>query len=260
MNSAPYTLPIAVLLEHTGLVDAWGTLHPSPEPSQTYGNAVDALALYGFTYDSQVNTYATSVRPGSHSPIPQGKRLDYILFRNPDHPSLPQLIPMEAHVALTDLVPGHDFSYSDHFGVEATFRITSPEPKDLLMSDVSTSEKLRSITPTTDPIHHESPHISRQRIFEMLDTLKTHLKRHKVRARWELRIFSGCVISLICILIGTGWSPMGSLTPLFVFLGALATWLGTTMFYVGFLYGRWEVSLLRNVIEELELDVQGISD
>ncbi|KJA22419.1 hypothetical protein HYPSUDRAFT_87445 [Hypholoma sublateritium FD-334 SS-4] len=260
LNSAPHTLPMAILLQHAGLVDAWGTLHPSPEPSQRDANAVDALTLYGFTYDSPVNTYSTSVRPGPHGSIPQGKRLDYILFRNPAHPMLPQLIPTEANVALTDLVPGHDFSYSDHFGVEAVFEINYPEPKDLLLSDGPTDGRIQSSTSTTDPNHRESPHISRTHIIEMLDALKTHLNRHSVRAQWELRIFAGCMVSLVCILVGTGWSPRGSLTPLFVFLGAFATWLGTTMFYVGFMYGRWEASLLRNVIDELELYVHGIID
>ena len=58
------------------------------------------------------------------------------------------------------------------------------------------------------------------------------------------------------------WSPHGALTPLFVFLGAGATWVGTTMFYVGLLYGRWEAHVLLNVIGEVELYVQscGLGD
>jgi sphingomyelin phosphodiesterase 2 len=34
---------------------------------------------------------------------------------------------------------------------------------------------------------------------------------------------------------------------------AVTTWFGTTMFYVGFVYGRWEVNALQNIIEELEI-------
>jgi len=41
--------------------------------------------------------------------------------------------------------------------------------------------------------------------------------------------------------------------PYIVLGGAVATWLGTTMAYIGFVYGRWEINALMNVIEELEL-------
>jgi sphingomyelin phosphodiesterase 2 len=42
--------------------------------------------------------------------------------------------------------------------------------------------------------------------------------------------------------------------PLFVFLDAVVTWVCTTIFYVGFLYGRWEASVLKNVIEFLRTE------
>jgi sphingomyelin phosphodiesterase 2 len=95
-------------------------------------------------------------------------------------------------------------------------------------------------------------------MLSVLGALKTHLKRSSVRAQWELRTFIACVVTLVLLLIGTAWSPQGFFTPLFVFLGAVVTWLGTTMFYVGFLYGRWEASVLQNVIEEMELYAQSI--
>jgi sphingomyelin phosphodiesterase 2 len=100
--------------------------------------------------------------------------------------------------------------------------------------------------------HLEKAHLSREHTLSVLGALKTHLKHSSVRARWEQRIFIACVVFLVLIFIGTAWSPKGFLTPLFVFLVAVVTWVGTTMFYVGFLYGRWEVSVLQNVIEEME--------
>ena len=269
-NSVPSTLPMTVVLHHAGLTDAWASLHPPPELSQVGGshvNPVDAISLYGFTHDSPLNSYSASERLDAHAPAPQGKRLDYVLFRNPAHPpstfsspspaSPPQLVPIEARVMLTDLVPGYAFSYSDHFGVEATFRIEHSElKKNPLFPDDSADGKVPSIASTTAAPYPSIQHLSHQDALTVLDALRTHLKHSDVRARCELGIAMACVIFLVCVLIGTAWSPEGFLTPLFVFLSMVMTWLGTTMFYVGFLYGRWEANALQNVIEEMELYVQ----
>ena len=249
---------MTVVFEHAGLADAWGSLHPQTQTGGGHVNPVDALALYGFTYDSPLDSYSAKERPNIHAPTPQGKRLDYILFRNPpptsSSPSPSQLVATEARVMLTDHVPGHAFSYSDHFGVEATFSIEHSEMKKLLPDG---DEDLPTLASTAVG-SVEKPHLSSEHVLMVLDALKIHLGRSKVRARWEMRIFVICVVLLIGILVGTGWSPKGFLTPLFVYLGALVTWVGTTMFYVGFLYGRWETSILQNIIEEMELYMQSI--
>ena len=249
-NSVPSTLPMTVVLEHAGLDDAWASLHPPPESNQADGSHVDpadAISLYGFTYGSPLDSYSAIER---HPPAPQGKRLDYILFRNPAPPpptspspspaAPPQLVPAEARVVLTDPVPGHTFSYSDHFGVEVTFRIEHAEPK--------------KTAAVAAPLEH--PHLSREHALTVHHALQTHLGNATARARRELRVSTTCAFFLVCMLIGTAWSPQGALTPLFVFLGAGLTWLGTTMFYVGWLYGRWEAHALLNTIGEVELYAQ----
>jgi sphingomyelin phosphodiesterase 2 len=257
-NSVPSTLPMTVVLNHAGLDDAWASLHPPRELPRVGGshfNPVDAISLYGYTYNSPLNSYSARERLDTHAPCPQGKRLDYILFHHPVPPpstfsslspaAPPQLVPTEARVILTDHIPGHTFSYSDHFGVEATFRIELPDlMKNTLFSDVLTSL--------------ENPHLSHEHALAVLYALRTHLKHSIVRARYELCIFIACVFSLVFLIIGTAWSSKDSLTPLFVFLSAMVTWVGTTMFYAGLLYGRWEANALQNVIEEMELYAQSI--
>ena len=248
-NSVPSTLPMTVVLKHAELHDAWAFLHPPPEPTQAGGSHVDpadAISLYGFTYGSPLDSYSAI----EHSaPAPQGKRLDYVLFRNPaplpptspPSPTMPpQLVPTEARVVLTDPIPGHTFSYSDHFGVEVTFGIEHPDPK--------------KTTDVAAPSDH--PHLSREHALMLHHALQTHLGYATARARYELCVSTTCAFFLVCVLIGTAWSPHGALTPLFVFLSAGATWVGTTMFYVGLLYGRWEAHVLLNVIGEVELYVQ----
>jgi sphingomyelin phosphodiesterase 2 len=67
-----------------------------------------------------------------------------------------------------------------------------------------------------------------------------------------LSLFGLSVGSLVFLAATASWFPTGA-TPFVVLGSAAATWLGTTMLYVGFVYGRWEVNALMNVIEEFEL-------
>lgn len=261
---------MTVVRQHAGLDDAWAWLHPPPAPSQvnsgSHVNPVDALSLYGFTYDSPLDSYSQTQNLNARSTAPQGKRLDYILFRNPAHPvsalhsSSPaaplRLVPIEARVVLTELVPGYSFSYSDHFGVAATFKIEGSElKKTRLLPDVPADGDVPTV-PSTDENSPGQPHLGRNATMMMLEALKTRLEHARVHGQWQRRIWLACVGLLVCVLVGPAWSPTGFLTPLFVFLGAVVTWLGTTMFYVGFLYSGWEASGLQNVIEELELYAQ----
>ncbi|KAJ7117246.1 inositol phosphophingolipids phospholipase C [Mycena crocata] len=249
-NSMPFTLPMTVVLNHGGLGDAWASLHNPLQPSRLQGEFLtpaDAISLRGVTYDSPLNSYAAKGQ--------LGKRIDYILFRNPVHPyspasvANPRLLPMKAHVALTDLVTGHSFSYSDHFGVEVTFRIEHREAtQDSLPADVAGPGSV---------VANEPPDISREQLSTMLDALKTHLGNSTRRAQRELRISIGCAVFLLCLIVGTAWSPKAYLAPVFILLGAMVTSLGATMLYVGFLYGGWEASTLHNVIEEIELYAEG---
>ena len=66
-------------------------------------------------------------------------------------------------------------------------------------------------------------------------------------------MFGGCVAFDVALVVSSAWLRPTQLAVLFVFLGMFATWLGTTMLYSGFLYGKWEVNALQNVIEELEI-------
>jgi len=268
-NSSPHTLPMTVVREHAGLHDVWSTLRP-PLPSYQTGetpvNPVDALSLYGFTYDSPVNSY-TPLRSGNKlDPAPQGNRIDYIFFRNPAsspaHPSQierPHLVPTEVSLALTGHVPGHTFSYSDHFGIEAIFKIELPDAKsDTSLDSPSDVKGAPTVSSTAAPASVNNPNLSHEHTMMVIHALQTFLKHSKNRARGQMRMFTGCALLLLAILVGTGWSPKGYLTPVFVLLGSAVTWVGTTMFYVGLFYGKWEAKALQSAVEELELYAQNI--
>ncbi|KAI0032145.1 inositol phosphophingolipids phospholipase C [Vararia minispora EC-137] len=239
-NSIPVTLPMTVIRDHAGLNDAWESVHPSPDPATSPSiDPKDAIAVYGVTADSPLNSYSAGKPLDSYARFAQGKRLDYILFRDPPHSrsgvAQPTLMCLHARVVLTDLVPGCGFSYSDHFGLEATLSIQHPEAKD--------HTPLADLAPEATTMVH---------------ALRTCLRHSATRAGNEMTIFGSCLaLDIFLIAAASIWRTIG-LTSFFVLLGTISTWLGTTMLYVGFVYGRWEVNALQNVIEELELYVVSI--
>jgi sphingomyelin phosphodiesterase 2 len=68
-----------------------------------------------------------------------------------------------------------------------------------------------------------------------------------------LTIFGLCIPLLLALIIGSAWLPRSWNNSVFVLFTIFISWLATTMFYEGFLYGRWELNALMNVIEELEI-------
>ncbi|KAH8987417.1 inositol phosphophingolipids phospholipase C [Lactarius hatsudake] len=224
-NSVPTSLPMTVIREHASLSDAWEGTHPATSPS------IASTLVY----------LPTQASLDVHARTFHGKRLDYIFFRDPVSPLAsaappPTLVAADARVLLTDTVPGLPFSYSDHFGVSATLHIRSPwdefnhaSPDD---GHITAQKQMPSAIST--------PFTPTRRPF--LGSLVTCHHHADARAKRHLLVFA---FSLVL-----GRFPPKA-TPFVVLGSAVFTWLGTTMFYVGFVHGRWEVNALLNVIDEL---------
>ncbi|KAI9508349.1 inositol phosphophingolipids phospholipase C [Russula earlei] len=268
-NSIPTSLPMTVIRDHASLSDAWEATHPphssalvtsmsTPTPSQ-------AIEVFGVTADSPLNTYSAGKHLDVHARAWQGKRLDYIFYRDPAPPlapavPLPTLVATSAGVLLTDAIPGFPFSYSDHFGVSATLQIKYPgHGRDLPESDgeLRTAQKQtpHTISALSAPAPVQSSLSARLAAADanaVLGALTTCYHYSRTRARRHLFVFGLSVGALTFLVTTTSWFSSGVM-PFVVLGGAAATWLGTTMLYVGFVYGRWEINALMNVIEELEL-------
>jgi sphingomyelin phosphodiesterase 2 len=68
-----------------------------------------------------------------------------------------------------------------------------------------------------------------------------------------MSIFGVCLGVLLVAIVGSAWLPRPWINPFFLLFTTAVTWLATTMLYVGFIFGNWEINSLTNVIEELEL-------
>ena len=245
---------MAILREHACLTDAWSQSHGSLPSPQTTLSPQQALTNYGVTADSPLNSYSAGKPLDIVTRGQQGKRLDYILFRHPfkqqsDMEPRPTLTATQSNVVLTNKVPGYDFSFSDHFGVEATLRISN-----MNVSDASQDVETRVPNSVAPPLS-ESPEscLSNVALNTMLQALMARYRTSRSESHFQLILFVVCVGILIVVIGFSAWLPRAWINPIFLLFTVFVTWLGTTMFYSGFIFGNWEVNALTNVIEELEL-------
>jgi len=237
LNSVPATLPITVIKEHAGLRDSWEETTRIPSQVSAVSPA-ESIQLFGVTADSPLNFYSSGKPLDPYARRHQGKRLDYILFREPAAVSTPlQLKCTQTRVVFTSKVPGQVFSFSDHFGLEATFSATTAIEED------NDNNSVAVVLPSLPNSVANS----------VIHALTECYRRSNSRSRFELGVFLTCVLMLIALIIGTAWLPKSWINPIFIFVTAFVTWLGTTMLYAGFIYGNWERRALTNIIEELEM-------
>lgn len=253
LNSIPATLPISVIHEHAALSDSWLVTHPTGGTSISATTPLDAILNYGVTADSPLNTYSAGKHLDAYASRFLGKRLDYILYRQPhrrnEKPSV--IRASECKVVMTSKVPGCDFSFSDHFGVEATLVIEAAD------EDESTSV-WRSSTPPGPLSALPHSELSSASTATVIQALTTCYRFSRQRARKELSLFGFCLFLLSILTVCIAWFPRTSLYPVLNLLTIFFAWYATTMLYEGFLYGNWECNALMNVIEELEIYQKGL--
>lgn len=239
-----------ILLHHTNLTDAWAVSHPPPPVSApdlyATGAAAGAAEAWGLTCDSPLNTWSHSKPLDAVARKWLGKRLDYVLFRSPLPHDGPSLVIRDSKMVLTDRVPGYDFSFSDHFGLEATFSLVRQEG---LSSGRAVEEAVR----IEDSLAKAPTEMSDTMLLTAIDALMFEYRASLSRTRQVLIYFVSSVILLLLTIIGSGWIRASSwVAPIATFVGALATWAGTTSLYVGFIFGKWERNMLMNIIDEME--------
>ena len=128
----PQSFPVAIINDHSGLRDAWTDTHPDvPVTFAPNATLLEVLHMFGATTDSPINTYSAGKSLDDYARQFMEKRLDYVLYRPPVHSlcssKTPILEPTQAGVVFTEHVLGKSYSFSDHFGLEATFAIHLPE-------------------------------------------------------------------------------------------------------------------------------------
>lgn len=252
-NSIPSTLPMAIIREYAALADSWQVTHPNQISTLAAPSPLEAISRFGVTADSPLNSYSAGKPLDPHARKFLGKRLDYILYRQPrrlhmtSEGKTPFLKATGCKVVMTDRVPNLDISFSDHFGLETTLEIQASD-------EISPSK----YTSTSGSGSVQASELSSASIASMIQALTACYQFSRQRSRKELRIFGLCLFLLLAVIVATSWLPYDWINPIFLVITIFLSWLATTMLYEGFLYGNWECNALMNVIEELEIYGKGL--
>lgn len=253
---------MTIIRDYADLSDSWVDTHPATSTLTTSGAAIlplEAITRFGVTADSPLNTYSAGKPLDPYARQFWGKRLDYILYRQPSRPhsvagrEFSVLKAVDSRVIMTGKVPGHQCSFSDHFGLEATLEIRPRDDGDNGSSTSGTTPFGVGAAPTKTPSE-----LSNASIATTIQALASCYRFSRERARKELAIFASSLIVLVILAIGSAWLPHSWINPIFIVFTVFVAWLGTTMLYEGFLYGNWECNALMNVIEELEIYRKGL--
>ncbi|TFK26641.1 inositol phosphorylsphingolipid-phospholipase C [Coprinopsis marcescibilis] len=240
-NSIPPTLPMSIILDHASLIDAWKVTHPGTESGPAPKTAVEAIERFGITADSPLNTWSAG-KGYAHG---WGKRLDYCLYRQPQRASypsgqsFPSLRASDCKVIYTGHVPGYTFSFSDHFGLDATLEIEPSHPD--VASFLDTPKEMTDTHMTI-----------------AIQAWSECYRNAKNRSKQELVVFGVCLVALLAVIIGSAWLPHSWVNSIFIVFTLVVAWLATTMLYHGFLYGNWECNALQNAIEDMEYHRKGL--
>jgi sphingomyelin phosphodiesterase 2 len=208
------------------------------------------MTRFGITADSPLNTYSAGKPLDQHARKYSGKRLDYIFYRQParsdDVQDVPILRCRECKVVLTEHVPGYDFSFSDHFGLDATLEFAKPE-------DAPRRSRYAPSTIDYEPSAQKPSALSIASVTETIQALYACYRFSRRRSRQELVVFVICIMLLLAFVVGSAWLPYQWINPVSLLITIFISWLATTMLYEGFLYGQWERNALTNAIEDLEM-------
>ncbi|CAE6368165.1 unnamed protein product [Rhizoctonia solani] len=235
----------------TGLKDAWGSTHGSFIFPRVEGihSPYHAVNDHGATTDSPLNAYTRGKVLDENARKFLGKRLDYILFRPPRTRSsryTHELRCRESSIVFNRHIPGAEISFSDHFGVSATF--------ECVPVNQNGREGRRPITPPRGTSY--SPATRSEIIEYAISTLGVTY----AAARWEkhkkLVSFATLVVLLIILVTGSAWVPDLYFNPVLMLASAAIAWSGATLLYAALLGGGWETRTLMRTMEELELMLQ----
>lgn len=255
LNSTPPSLAIAILRDVGLLTDAYLQARPDLQPhavslpptsSRVRPDPRRSISELGVTCDSPLNTWTAGKPLDERALKGAGKRLDYIFFRGPDHLSSKQgrMKCVQAEVSFTELIEGHQCSFSDHFGLEAIFEISQPSHG----------------SETTDGGGGDEEATSRpsQTLTSALSALSAALSASRQTQRTHTFYFIAATILALSCVIFAGSKKMGAkhgLGTLWAFFTLLLTWFATTALYSALIWGEWEKRTLRTFLEAMELDL-----
>lgn len=224
LNSRPGSIPYEILQKEAGLADSWEVINGETDlelvkAMQPWEQIVRAAT----TCDSILNTWRADRNPD------EACRLDYALIdKNLLHP-------VEASVKFTEKIPNVG-SYSDHFAYSVNLRLNK--------------EPLSKITATECP---NNDLLGLYLKFRNLvnNYIQTTLEWQRQWRLWHFVLSMFIAIAFIPVIIVVSYrAPWSSV--LFYFFGCIIFSTGLVNGMISFLFGRYELRNLREVIFEID--------
>lgn len=195
-----------------------------------------------------MNTWTSGKPLDSNARKGSGKRLDYIFWRGPEesprstnqtqhhHHQVEEpesdsyeLLPIQTSVTFLEKIPGLGISYSDHFGLETTFKIQLKSPS-ILTSETQTLAQLEN-----------SPNL-----LEILNTSSTILSSallvSRIKQKRYLSFFALILTMALGLIVFSILGNGGLWNGIYCLLAIVMGWGGTTLLYSGVIWSEWERS------------------
>lgn len=211
-NSLPNSLCMSLLRSVGGLRDS-------------YFDVYDDECVDGITCDSPENSWSHTKKLDELALRQSGKRIDFILYRGPTRQ--PHRLRCVTHqVGFKELVPDLQVSYSDHFSVEAIFRISASHEETPAV--VQEDETRKEVLECAVSVLHEA--------------LKRSCRLQARHLRWFGLMLTGAGLLVAGNVCANAWLQRGSsVAPTLVtsMLLIAISWAGTTALYSGVVWGEW---------------------
>ncbi|PRT56588.1 Inositol phosphosphingolipids phospholipase C [Wickerhamiella sorbophila] len=219
LNSRPGTL-MHQLFERTGrLSDAWVTCHGEYEGNIASLSPEDQILLAGVTSDSQLNTWRVNYAKE------RAKRLDYIFYDETT------AAPSECKVVFTEPIPNIG-SVSDHFGIEGSFVIHTPTPR---QCDTDVEGSLTMF----------------EQILMMITEYKPVAKWQASWRIWHFWLSNATVVGMMVAIWWAAKSGRAYVGFIFTTATALIMTVGVIQGLIGYLFGWAETRALKEFEDEI---------
>lgn len=225
LNSRPGSLQYKILEKEAGLKDSWELLHGKTDLELVKNmEPWEQVIRAATTCDSVLNTWRADRRPD------EACRLDYALVDRS------MLTPLGASVEFTVKIPNVG-SYSDHFAYSATFKLRADD------GDVETA--------ATEVTDDELLKIYQDLKLLINDYISTTLQWQRSWRLWHFFISVIVAVAFLPVITVVSYrAPWSSI--LFYFFGCVIFATGVVNGLISFLFGRYELRNLREVVFEVD--------
>lgn len=220
-NCHPESIIHTLVTQHGLVSDAWEVVHPPSQTDIQFLSDQAQIDVLGVTNESKLNTF----RPDNLEATtddPNAKRIDYIFTS--------EALIEEARVVFTELIPVHNISYSDHFGVDVTLQLPEDNPRQI-----------------------PSGHLPSEIFNAIREITTSYTLREERYSLLRITHFSFSVVVCISMLTGVWFVKQKACIFIMMFISTMCSWCGVLDWVIGYLWGRWELRALKEFTAEMDL-------